>query len=122
VIRTWCPILAAAVAVVACAGTPAVAQTPATAFVGQRVVEVDLVAEGRPIDNPMIMGLVETHVGDPLSMANVRESITHIFGLGRYQDVQVEATSAPGGMTPRTSLRRPLTSIASVFGRRCNKH
>jgi outer membrane protein assembly factor BamA len=113
VIRTWCPILAAAVAVVACAGTPAVAQTPATAFVGQRVVEVDLVAEGRPIDNPMIMGLVETHVGDPLSMANVRESITHIFGLGRYQDVQVEATSAPGGVALRYNLV-PLHNVQRV--------
>jgi len=111
--RTWGAVLVAAVAVVACGVPPAAAQTPATAFVGQRVVQVDLVAEGRPVDDPMIMGLVETHVGDPLAMAKIRESITHIFGLGRYQDVQVDATSAAGGVALRYNLV-PLHNVQRV--------
>ena len=52
-----CRILAAAIAVVACVVPTIAAQTPATAFVGQRVVDVQIVAEGRPVDDPMIMGL-----------------------------------------------------------------
>jgi outer membrane protein insertion porin family len=98
------PLVAAVAAAVACAAAGAQAQTPVTAFVGQRVIEVDLFAEGRPVDDPIIHDLVETHVGDPLSMVQVRESITHIFGLGRYQDVQVDATSSPGGITLRYNL------------------
>jgi outer membrane protein insertion porin family len=101
--NTLARFLAAVAAVFGCAA-PSHAQTPIRVFVGQRVVEVDLFAEGRPVDDPMIRGLVETHVGSPLSMVEVRESITHIFGLGRYQDVQVDATAAPGGLALRYNL------------------
>ncbi|HEU4935567.1 MAG TPA: POTRA domain-containing protein [Vicinamibacterales bacterium] len=111
--RTWSRILAAAAAVVACVVPTIAAQTPAAAFIGQRVVDVQIVAEGRPVDDPMIMGLVETDVGDPLSMAKVRESITHIFGLGRYQDVQVDATPAAGGVALRYNLV-PLHNVQRV--------
>ena len=107
------PILAAAVAVVACTVWPCAAQTPVTAFAGQRVIQVDLVAEGQAVDDPVIRGLVETRVGDPLSMAHVRESITHIFGLGRYQDVQVDATPAAGGVVLRYDLV-PLHNVQRV--------
>ena len=110
---TWSRIVAAAVAVAACVVPTLAAQTPAAAFVGQRVVDVQIVAEGRPVDDPMIMGLVETRIGDPLSMAKVRESITHLFGLGRYQDVQVDATPAAGGVALRYNLV-PLHNVQRV--------
>lgn len=108
------PILAAAVAVVACVVSRAHAQTPTVAsFVGQRIVEIGIAAEGRPVDDPLMNGLVETHVGDPLSMAQVRESIIHIFGLGRYQDIQVEATAVAGGVALRYNLV-PLHNVQRV--------
>ena len=110
---TWSRIVAAAVAVAACVVPTLAAQTPAAAFVGQRVVDVQIVAEGRPVDDPMIMGLVETQIGDPLSTAKVRESITHLFGLGRYQDVQVDATPAAGGVALRYNLV-PLHNVQRV--------
>ena len=56
-------LLLAAAAVVACVVSPAAAQAPVSAFVGQRVVEVQLVAEGRPVVDPMLGGLIETHEG-----------------------------------------------------------
>ena len=105
--------VAAALAMAAVAGAGASAQTPPTAFIGQRVVEVRVAAEGRAISDPMIGRLVETHVGDPLSMAQVRESITHIFGLGRFQDVQVEATPAAGGVALRYNLV-PLHNVQRI--------
>jgi outer membrane protein insertion porin family len=111
--RTLGPTLAAAVAVVTCVVSPAQAQTPVASFVGQRVVEIHIVAEARPVDDPVIGGLVETHVGDSLSMAKVRESITHIFGLGRYQDVQVDATPVAGGVALRYNLV-PLHNVQRV--------
>ena len=74
------------------------------------VVEVGLLSEGRPVEDPAAAALIETQVGEPLSMAEVRESITHLFGLGRFQDVRVDATDAPGGVRLRYDLI-PLHSV-----------
>jgi len=89
------------------------APSPATSRLGQRIVDIRLVREGQPIEDPTVLALVETHVGDALSMAQVRASITHIFGLGRFQDVQVEALDAPGGVALRYNLV-PLHSVERV--------
>jgi outer membrane protein insertion porin family len=89
------------------------AQTPPASFVGQHIVEVQMVSEDRLIEDPAIRALIETHVGEPLSMTQVRESITHIFGLGRFQDVQVNALPAPGGVSLRYNLV-PLHSVQAM--------
>ena len=53
----------------------------------------------------MLLDLIEVRVGQPLSIGAVRESIAHIYSLGRFQDVQVEAASgASGGVTLRFNL------------------
>ena len=57
--------------------------------------------------------LIETQVGEPLSMAAVRASITHMFDLGRFQDVRVDATDVPGGVRLRYDLI-PLHSVQQV--------
>jgi outer membrane protein insertion porin family len=111
--RTLGPMVTAVGLAVTLAVVPAHAQPPAASYVGQRILDVQLVAEGRPIADPMIAGLVETHVGDALSMSQVRESISHIFGLGRFQDVQVDATPTPGGVTLRYNLI-PLHNVQRV--------
>ena len=46
-------------------------------------------------------------------MTAVRASITHLFGLGRFQDVRVEAIDAPGGVSLRYDLV-PLHSVQRV--------
>jgi outer membrane protein insertion porin family len=95
------------------AQTTAAPQVPVAGYIGKPIVEVRLVSEGRPTDDPASMALVETRVGQPLSMTAVRASITHLFGLGRYQDVQVEAIDAPGGVALRYDLV-PLHSVQRV--------
>ncbi len=86
----------------------AVAQAPqpgaAAAFIGRTVTGVQLVSEGRPLDEPGLLDLVETRVGQPLSMTDVRESIAHLFSLGRFEDIQVDASPAPGGVAVRYDL------------------
>jgi outer membrane protein insertion porin family len=82
----------------------AAAQPAPASRLGQRIVSIQLIREGQTIDDPTVLSLVDTHIGEPLSMAQVRASITHIFGLGRYQDVQVEALDAPGGVALRYNL------------------
>ncbi len=88
-------------------------QLPVAGYVGKPIVEVRLVSEGRPTDDPASMALVETRVGQPLSMTAERASITHLFGLGRFEDVQVEAIDAPGGVALRYDLV-PLHSVQRV--------
>jgi outer membrane protein insertion porin family len=86
---------------------------PDAGYIGKPIVEVRLVSEGRPADDPASLALVETRVGQPLSMTAVRASITHLFGLGRFQDVRVEAIDAPGGVALRYDLV-PLHSVHRV--------
>ena len=85
----------------------------ATAYIGKPIVEVGVLSEGRAVEDPAATALIETQVGEPLSMAAVRESITHLFGLGRFQDVRVDATDVPGGVRLRYDLI-PLHSVQQV--------
>ncbi len=82
-------------------------------FLGKRVVEIHLLVEGRPTDDTGLLDLIETRVGEPLSMVAVRESITHLFSLGRFQDIQVGAFDQAGGVQLRYDLV-PLHNVAAV--------
>src|SRR5262249_9057255 len=68
------------------------------------VVGVDVQQEGETVNDPLILGLLQTRPGTPLSIADVRESITHLISLTRYEDVQVFQDSAPGGVLLRYVL------------------
>ena len=73
-------------------------------YVGQVVHEVVVVAEGRRLRDRSVLELVETRIAEPLSMRHVRESLTHLFALGRYSDVQLSATRSVAGVTLRYDL------------------
>jgi outer membrane protein insertion porin family len=77
----------------------AYAQTP-----GARVVEVVVEQEGSRITDPVLAGLLETSIGEPLRMSEVRETIAHLMSLGRYEDVQVLQESAGDGVRLRYVL------------------
>ena len=49
----------------------------------------DVEQEGEPVTDPVILGLIQSRAGMPLSIADVRESITHLISLTQYEDVQV---------------------------------
>src|ERR1051325_382400 len=68
------------------------------------VLAIDVQQEGEAITDPLVLGLVQTHVGTPLSIADVRETITHLISLTRYEDVQVYEDQAPGGVRLRYVL------------------
>jgi outer membrane protein assembly complex protein YaeT len=75
----------------------AAAQSPAARYVGRPVQEVRLLLENRPVEEEALRELVEVRVGQPLAMDAVRDSITHLHSLRRFQDIQVDATDAAGG-------------------------
>ncbi len=90
------------------------AQQPASsAYIGRTIAAVRLVIEERLTDDPVLRDLVQTRVGQPLSMVNVRQSIAHLFSLRRFQDVQVEARHAEGGVELVYNLV-PLRTVSRV--------
>ena len=93
---------------------PAAAQQPAEEYAGRRVAEVRLFEEREPVDDAVLRELVETRAGEPLSLEAVRESIGHLFSLGRYQDVQVEAVEAPGGAVALHYNLVPIRAVERV--------
>jgi outer membrane protein assembly factor BamA len=80
------------------------ASAQAPAAVGQPVVEVRAEQEGRPIVDRVVLGLIETDIGEPLSLHDVRQTIDHLYGLGRFDDVQVTAEPSGGGVLVRYLL------------------
>jgi outer membrane protein insertion porin family len=76
----------------------------AEAQIGRTVTEIVVEEEGRTVTDPLITALVETPVGAPLGAREVRETIAHIMSLNRFDDVQVSAEEAAGGVRVRYVL------------------
>src|SRR5262245_50857929 len=75
---------------------------PALPYIGRPIADVAILVENAPSADETVLGAVQTRRGQPLAMADVRETITHLFSLGRFEDVQVEADSAPDGSVQLT--------------------
>jgi outer membrane protein insertion porin family len=97
--------LCAAVAV-----TAAPAQAAVEDYLGKPVGSVRLLIEGRASVDPVLTRVVETLAGRPLSMSEVRQTVTHLFSLARFDDVRVDAELEDG----RVSLRYELSPIHPV--------
>ena len=82
-------------------------------FVGKPIVATEVVVESFRTDDAMVRDLIETRAGEMLSMADVRETIAHLFSLGRYQDIQVEAFAEGNGIRVRYNLI-PIHSVQRV--------
>src|SRR5260370_12968639 len=94
---------------VLCAGAvPALADV--VDFLGRPIGSVRLVIEGRDTTEPLLTQVVSTAAGQPLSMAQVRETVAHLFSLGRFEEVSVDATLQNG----RVALRYELVPIHPV--------
>ena len=90
---------------------PLQAQPAPESYAGRPVGQVRVLVEGVASSDPALIGLVETPVGQPLSIAAVRESIAHLYTLGRFQDVQVEAIETAGNLL---ELRYNLIPVRAV--------
>jgi outer membrane protein insertion porin family len=86
------------------------------AQVGQAIVDIQLDEEGRVVNEPAVLRLVETRVGDRLSVRSVRETIAHLMALGRYEDVQVVSEPVGSGVRVKYVLlpRHPIDRIEFV--------
>ena len=87
--RAWL----AALALVAWSASAATAQS-IDRLLGRVVSEVRLVSGGQEVRDAQLDGLIEIRKGQPLAMADVRETIVHTMGMGRFLDVRVSAFEA----------------------------
>ena len=83
--------------------SPASAQSPV-------ITEVRIEQEGQVVTDRLLTGLIETAVGEPLSMRDVRETVAHLTSLNRFDDVQVFQEPAATGVRVRYVLfpRHPV--------------
>jgi outer membrane protein assembly complex protein YaeT len=78
------------------------------------IAEVRVEQEGQPVTDAQLLALLETTVGEPLSVADVRESIRHLVSLNRFDNIEVYQDPAPGGVRVRYVLYplHPIDRIA----------
>jgi outer membrane protein insertion porin family len=81
-------------------------------FLGQTIADVTVRSAGQIIDDPVVLSIIETRIGEPLVMSRVRDTIDHLVGLGRYDDVRLFAAAAPAGAG--VSLRWELQPIQHI--------
>ena len=82
-------------------------------LVGQPVVEVVLEEEGQRVTDANVLNLVQTRVGQPLSMVDIRQTFEHLDNLRRFEDINPIAEPVPGGVRVRYVLV-PLHPIDDI--------
>lgn len=108
----WCARICALAALLLL--VPAAAKADVADYLGRNVVSVRLSSEGRDVSDRQLLSLIETPVGQPLTMRQVRESITHLFSLAQYEDVVVHAETSGSGVALVYELvpQHPVQSLA----------
>jgi outer membrane protein insertion porin family len=82
-------------------------------YLGKPVATVRLVLDGRDTTETALVQVVETQAGRPLSMVEVRESVAHLFSLGRFDDVRVDAAIEAAGVVLQYQLT-PIHLVSKV--------
>jgi outer membrane protein assembly complex protein YaeT len=90
------------------------AQEPAAArYVGRPITNVTIHVDGAPSADPALVELIETRAGQPLTMADVRETIAHFQSLGRFEQVELDAEASASGVDLRYDLH-PVHGVSKV--------
>ncbi len=92
---------------------PSASRADVMDYLGKPVVSVAILSEGRPVTDARLLALIDTAAGRPLSANEVRESITHLFSFGVYDDVRARASLVEGGVALVYELvpQRPVEDI-----------
>ena len=69
-------------------------------YLGKAIVEVHVRSGDTELRDASLLEIIETRTGSPLTMLAVRDTLAHLYGLGRYQDVQVDAQLRSDGVVP----------------------
>lgn len=92
---------------------PPAARADVADYLGRAVTAVSVEVEGRAVSDARLTPLIETAVGQPLGMRAVRESMSHLFSLGVYEDVRVRASLSGSGVSLVYDLV-PIHPVVSI--------
>jgi outer membrane protein insertion porin family len=82
-------------------------------YLGATVADVRVEVAGLPLTDPAVIEVIETRIGEPLTMIAIRSTIDHLVGLGRFADVRVLASPSDQGVVVRWQLT-PLRRIGAL--------
>jgi outer membrane protein insertion porin family len=99
--------------VVTLCGGAGAASAAVADYLGKPVGAVHVVVEGRATSEPLLTQLVSTVAGQPLSMIQVRETVAHLFSLGRFEGVTVDAVMENGRVVLEYELI-PIHPVARI--------
>jgi outer membrane protein insertion porin family len=108
------PVMMAVVAILGTLGVllvPLDLEAAVDDFIGKPIGSVRLLVGGRETMETELVRVIETSVGQPLAMSAVRDTLTHLFSLGRFDDVRVDASLNEAG---RVALRYELSPLRFV--------
>jgi outer membrane protein insertion porin family len=80
---------------------------------GRTITDVRVEMAGLPVSDASVLNLLETRVGEPLAAHDVRATIDHLVGLGRFEDVRVITAATDQGVTLRWQLT-PVRRISRI--------
>jgi len=106
----------ACAALVLCSTVFARAQAtlPAAEYVDRPVASVQILVEGHPVNDPSLLETIQTKPGAPLRMIDVRQTITHLYSLGRFEAISVEAEAVAGGSVALRYVLQPVHTVTRV--------
>jgi len=86
---------------------------PAAAQQSPPVTEIVVEQEGRIVDDPVLNALIETRVGEPLDVRDVRETVAHFMSLNRFDGAEVVTEASDAGLRLRFLLT-PLHPVDRI--------
>ncbi|MGE3707998.1 MAG: POTRA domain-containing protein, partial [Vicinamibacterales bacterium] len=102
-----------AVALTLLLGSVTTARADVADYLGKPITAVRVESEGRRVEDRALLALLETTVGRPLAMRDVRASIAHVFSLGRFADVVVRARPSLSGVALVYELQ-PIHPVRAI--------
>ncbi len=77
----------------------AVQAQDASAFEGQRIVNVAFDPAQQPVEGRELFEILPVKVNETYTAANIRAAIERLYATGRYQNIQVDATPVASGLS-----------------------
>jgi outer membrane protein assembly complex protein YaeT len=94
--------------------TASVARADLADYLDKPVASIRLTIEGREASDSRLRGMLVTRVGRGLTMLDVRESMTHLYSTGEFEDVLVHADTTAAGVSLVYELK-PTHPIERMF-------
>ena len=82
-------------------------------YLGATVADVRVEVAGVPLADPSVIEVIETRIGEPLTMIAIRSTIDHLVGMGRFEDVRVFAAPSDQGVVVRWLLT-PVRRVGTI--------